>query len=130
MLTSSSTAPPVGGTVSLTAQVYIPPGKPYLLGELTLAEGWPKRVQAIEVDTLGAALGDEAANLFPHLVRIDAGEPGALSVDWQVVNVSPAKHIGYAVQWFLMSAVLAVIYVFRSSNLRVWLRARRQRERT
>ena len=32
-------------------------------------------------------LGD--GGVFPYPVRIDAGEPGALSVDWQVVNVSP-----------------------------------------
>jgi cytochrome oxidase assembly protein ShyY1 len=125
--TSLPEAPAVAGTVSVRAQVYIPPGKPYLLRELTLPEGWPKRVQAVQVGKLGTALGGQSADLFPHLVRLDAGEPGALSVAWQVVNVSPAKHIGYAVQWFLMSAVLAVIFVFRSSNLRQWLQARRKR---
>jgi cytochrome oxidase assembly protein ShyY1 len=50
-------------------------------------------------------------------VRIDSGQPGALEVDWQVINVSPAKHHGYAVQWFAMALALAVIFGFRSSNL-------------
>jgi len=59
--------------------------------------------------------------LFPYPVRIDAGETGALYVDWKVVTTGPAKHIGYAVQWFLMSAALAILYVFRCSNLRQWL---------
>ena len=38
-------------------------------------------------------------------------------VDWQVVNVSPQKHQGYAVQWFAMAAVLFIFYLLRSSNL-------------
>ena len=40
-----------------------------------------------------------------------------MQADWQVVNVSPAKHRGYAVQWFSMAAVLALLYLARSTNL-------------
>ena len=75
------------------------------------------------MDKLAAELGGEAA-LFPYPIRIDAGEPGALVVEWKVVNSGPEKHIGYAVQWFAMSAVLAILYIFRSSNLRQWLSRR------
>ena len=55
--------------------------------------------------------------VFPYPVRIDADAPGALLVDWQVVNMSPHKHQGYALQWFVMAAVLFVFYVLRCSNL-------------
>ncbi|NCF18346.1 MAG: SURF1 family protein, partial [Haliea sp.] len=41
---------------------------------------------------------------------------GALAIDWKVVNVSPEKHRGYAVQWFTMAAVLTVFYFLRCSN--------------
>lgn len=119
-------APPVPGQVTLRGQVYIPPGDPYLLAETALAEGWPKRIQAVEMDRLAASLQLDGAEMFPHLVRIDPGETGALAVDWQVVNVSPAKHQGYAVQWFVMAVVLAIIYLLHSSNLREWLGARRR----
>ena len=50
-------------------------------------------------------------------------QPGALAVDWQVVNVSPEKHGAYAVQWFTMAAVLLMFYVLRSSNMWQLLRA-------
>jgi len=43
---------------------------------------------------------------------------------WPVVNVSPAKHRGYAVQWFTMAAALIVFFVFRSSNLWALLRGK------
>jgi len=117
--------PPVPGEVSIRGQVYVASGKPYLLAEERFASGWPRRVQALEVDKVAAALGVDAGVLFPYPVRIDSGETGALVVDWKVVTTGPAKHVGYAVQWFAMSAVLALFYLLRSSNLRQWLGARR-----
>ncbi len=62
----------------------------------------------------------QGGKLFPFPIRIDAGEPGALAVNWQVVNMSPQMHQGYAVQWFAMAAVLLVFYVLR--NTTVWQR--------
>ena len=111
------------GELKLQGQVYVPPGEPYLLGEPALSEGWPKRVHALQIPLLAQAF-DDGNGLFPYSVRIDAGQPGALAVDWPVVNVSPAKHTGYAVQWFAMAAALAVIYLLRSSNLWQCLRRR------
>lgn len=120
-------APSVPGEVSIRGQVYVAPGKPYLLAEQKFASGWPRRVQAVEMEKIAEELGGEDS-LFPYPVRIDAGETGALVVEWKVVNSGPSKHVGYAVQWFTMSAVLAVLYVFRSSNLRQWLSARGKTE--
>lgn len=116
--------PEVNGSVSLQGHVYIAPGTPYLLEDQVLQPGWPKRIQAVDMEMLiGAmsALGDDG--VFPHLVRIKAGQPGALVVDWKVINVSPAKHQGYAVQWFAMASVLFIFYLLRSSNVWQLLRA-------
>ncbi|HKK23642.1 MAG TPA: SURF1 family protein [Pseudohaliea sp.] len=112
------------GVVSLTGQLYVPPDPPYLLGEQSQAvDDWPRVVQALEMEPLAAALADDlAAPVFPFSVRLDANAPGALAVDWPVVNVSPAKHRGYAVQWFTMAAVLGLFFVLRSSNLWALLR--------
>lgn len=110
--------PPVGGRVELTGHVYVAPGAPYLLGEQQLGSGWPKMLQAVEMGKITPpveALG--GGRVFPFPIRIAAGEPGALTVDWQVVNVSPEKHRAYAVQWFTMALVLLVFFVLRSSNL-------------
>ena len=120
--------PPVRGEVKLFGHIYVPPGEPYLLGEQTLPPGWPKRVQAVQPDLLARALeaaGGSSGELFPWSVRLDGGQAAALQVDWQVVNVSPAKHRGYAVQWFTMALALVVIFILRSSNLWHWLRAGR-----
>ena len=117
--------PDVSGQVTIRGLVYLAPGKPYLLAEQKFSEGWPRRVQALEMDKLSLLFADEKGSmLFPYPVRIDAGQPGALSVVWKTVNAGPAKHVGYAVQWFAMSFVLALLYFFRSSNLRQWLSQR------
>ncbi len=109
--------PPAPGIVRITGQVYVTPGKPYLLADESLSAGWPKQIQAVEMDKIRKLLGTSGEDVFPFPVRIDANQPGGLAVDWQVINVSPQKHHGYAVQWFAMAAALALIYMLRSSNL-------------
>ncbi len=118
------------GLVELRGQVYIPPDPPYLLAEQPVpADNWPSVIQALETAPLVPALALRLdAPVFPHAVRLDANEPGALSVDWTVVNLSPQTHRGYAVQWFTMAAVLVLFFVFRSTNLWDVLRHRTRQE--
>jgi surfeit locus 1 family protein len=109
---------PVKGRVELKGHVYVAPGTPFLLAEQEPGESWPKVVEALEMDKLRPLLdGGAGDRLFSYPVRIDSGQPGALTVDWQVVNVSPDKHRAYAAQWFTMAAVLFAFYLLRSSNL-------------
>jgi cytochrome oxidase assembly protein ShyY1 len=86
------------------------------------------RIQAFDQEALAPLVATVTnAALYPHPVRIDSGQPEALAVAWQLVNASPEKHQGYAVQWFTMAAVLAIFFLLRSSNL--WqLVTRRQHE--
>jgi cytochrome oxidase assembly protein ShyY1 len=110
--------PSVSGPVTLRGHVYVAPGAPYLLADLDLEPGWPKRIQAIEMDKLNPPVEEVAGSvLFPYSVRIDRGQLAALTVDWQVINVSPEKHRGYAVQWFAMALALLIFFILRSSNL-------------
>ena len=110
--------PAVSGRVELTGHVFVAPGAPYLLAEQTLGPGWPKLLQAVEMEKIVPVVGAVSGQrVFPYPVRIDAGEPGALAVEWQVVNMSPDKHRAYAAQWFTMALFLLVFFVMRSSNL-------------
>jgi cytochrome oxidase assembly protein ShyY1 len=115
--------PPVDGSVELVGHIYLAPGKPYLLAEQQLDGDWPQLLQAVEMEKilpLMETLGD--GGVFPYPVRTNAGEPGALSIDWQVINVSPDKHRAYAAQWFTMALVLLGLFLARSSN--IWHRLR------
>ncbi|CAA0114958.1 Uncharacterised protein [Halioglobus japonicus] len=109
--------PAVEGPVEITGHLYVAPGTPFLLAEQQLEGGWPKRIQAVEMDKLiPLVTALQAGKVFPYPVRINADERGALLTDWQIVNMSPAKHSAYAVQWFAMAAVLFVYYLIRSFN--------------
>jgi len=120
------TVPAIAGPVSLTGHVYVAPGKPYLLAEQRFGDSWPQVIQAVEMHKMQPLLAQQlGGSVFPYPVRLAAGVPGALVVDWQVINVSPEKHLGYAVQWFTMAAVLLLFFVFRSSNLWQMLRGQR-----
>jgi surfeit locus 1 family protein len=110
--------PASGDRVTVSGHVYVAPGNPYLLAEQDLGAGWPKLLQALEMDKLLPVLERQLGSpIFPYPVRIDAAVPGALTVDWQVVNVSPEKHRGYAVQWFTMALFLTIFYLLRCTNL-------------
>lgn len=116
----------LAGSKELSGHVYVAPGEPYLLAPQQLNDKWPQLVQAVEMDVLQEQVEKRVNGaLFPYPIRIDANAPGALQAQWKVINVSPDKHIGYAVQWFAMSVVLAIFYMFQSSNL--WQLLRRKR---
>jgi surfeit locus 1 family protein len=110
--------PPLVGELAIAGHVYVAPGRPFLLAEQELEPGWPKRIQAVEMIKLSPlAQATTSKRVFPYPVRIDEAQPGALTVDWKIMNVSPSKHTGYAVQWFTMAAALFVVYLLHSSNL-------------
>ncbi|MBN7797102.1 SURF1 family protein [Parahaliea mediterranea] len=113
------------GLHTLSASIYVAPGEAYLLGEQALDGGWPIVLQALEMDKLAPVLGRRLEReLFPRSLRLSAVDPAALRAGWSPVNVSPAKHTGYAVQWFCMAAVLLLVFLLRSSNLWQLLRRR------
>lgn len=111
--------------VTLTAQVYVPTGDAMRLAELQTNPGWPKVVQVMEVEYLQSLLG---APVFPYVLRLEPDSPALIEAHWQVVNLSPEKHIGYAVQWFAMSAVLVLIAILANTNLVSWFKQRIQRD--
>lgn len=128
---------PSRGLVS--GYLYRSPGKSIVLKEEVWTKGdWPLVIQAIDFEKLSKHLGHE---IFPYVLRVvdDAYidnetmfSSGAikqglvLETGWAVVNVMPEKHIGYAVQWFLMALALLVLMLFANSNLAELLGRNRQ----
>lgn len=78
------------------------------------AKTWPHKILEIDLPVMGKQAQVE---FYPKVLRLDADSAAAFVVDWKPVNMSPAKHYGYAVQWGLMALVLLVLYLFASTNL-------------
>lgn len=103
----------IEGIVSLSGNVHVSLGKPFTLGEQSVA-GWPKVVQYLDIE----ALSDEIeGDVYPHSIRLKEGAPGAYRANWVVVNMQPEKHQAYAFQWFAMAAAVLVIVLVLNTNI-------------
>jgi surfeit locus 1 family protein len=71
------------------------------------AGGWPRLVQYPTMAELAADLGRDLA---PKQVLLDPGVPDGYVRDWQVPGTTPDRHLGYALQWFALAALVAVIW--------------------
>jgi len=49
-----------------------------------------------------------------------------LTTGWKLINQTPAKHHGYAVQWFAMAVALVISMVFSCTNLGQLISTRKQ----
>lgn len=87
-----------------------------------LVADWPARVGWVSADRANSLFGEA---FFPYQLRLDQDSPAALQTGWSTVSVQPAKHTGYAVQWFAMALVLIVMTVIANSNLVEWFNQRR-----
>lgn len=112
-----------------TGNVYISgswskPSNIALVEEVGSVEGlaWP--IKILEMNTEIMALQADAA--FPeNIIRLDEGSVGALEANWQPINTSPAKHQGYAVQWFTMSFALFILWILSNTNLKSYIQLKR-----
>ena len=107
------------GLVTIEGRVYVPSGKPLMMQKPEPPEALPATVQTLYWDgwqsSLSVLIGRD---VFPYEVRIQRESPLALVAEWTVINQTPSKHLGYAVQWFAMAAVLTLIGVLRLTNVR------------
>ena len=111
------------GQVELRGAMYRTLGGYRLDDGIGVLSEWPARVGWISSDRAAVLFAEE---FYPYQLRLDATSPGALTTGWVTVAVQPAKHTGYAVQWFAMAAVLLLMTVIANSNLANWLKSKRE----
>jgi surfeit locus 1 family protein len=75
---------------------------------------WPKRVQYLDIARMATA-----SAAMPIELRLDDGESGSLEPIIIGEEMTPARHLGYAVQWFGLAAATTIAFValgFRSGK--------------
>lgn len=108
------TLAPIVNQQTLTGTIYYPPRRNFTLSnKAEFADTWPRIIQKIEPSQFSAIL---AKPVTPFILRLNADQAHGFVRDWPVVTMLPEKHIGYAWQWFIMAAVLAVSYFFLILN--------------
>jgi surfeit locus 1 family protein len=50
-------------------------------------------------------------SFYPFVLRLGVNEKNGFVRDWTLTAVNPERHMGYAVQWFLMAIVLCFAYI-------------------
>jgi len=100
------------GWIELNAYYYLAKNEtPILQDDLGYeSKAWPKRVQSLDWEKIQR---ENQGSLVVGQFRLsDQHQPGALIADWPLPSVTPSKHTGYAVQWFALSAALALLSIF------------------
>lgn len=76
--------------------------------ESARAEAYPHLVQAFEPSVIASELKRPVA---PVLVELDVEDKHGFVRDWQPYYGKIGKHVGYAVQWFLMALIVVFLYI-------------------
>ena len=58
---------------------------------------------------LGKVAGED---LFDRVIRLEEAHPDALPRFWPVTTISPERHMGYAVTWYLMAIAVIAAFIF------------------
>jgi len=95
----------VPGTTALEAVAWPDTGLPPLLARDEWPEGWPKRVQRLNVTRMATVADAEALQL-----RLEAGAAGSLQPASQGLEFAPERHEGYAWQWLAIALAVLVAY--------------------
>ena len=72
------------------------------------SKAYPKLIQSLDIKELSAELGYQ---LVPMLAQLDVDQKDGFYRKWQPFYGSVDKHLGYALQWFLMALVLGLIAI-------------------
>lgn len=96
-------------TVTLSGRIDQPANPGIRLGDALAHPDWPKVMPYIDYMQLSEALGYP---LEPAIILLDPDQPQGFRREWRLDfgGFGPERHVGYAVQWFALSAVLLVLY--------------------
>lgn len=104
------TIEPYIGSLNLTGTLRKPTSNHLIKSMLESSNvTWPVRIQKIDLNGLTTLVGDQSSPyiLFPEPESLAALTPTPLPETW----LTPERHFGYAVQWFLLAVAWFVIMI-------------------
>lgn len=96
--------------ITLTGRINLFPGVGLkLAGAEIPSAGWPALVQVVDANALAKKLGYP---LYGFQIELDKAAANGFVREWQEpMAMTPEKHVGYAVQWFLLAITLTVLFI-------------------
>ena len=97
------------GQTQLVGTAYYPSEKNWVLGQ-PLEK---KQAHFAVIERLDTALISQFLHksVYPFIIRLEKQDPRGYVREWSVVAMPPARHYGYAVQWFSISLLILIIYI-------------------
>ena len=91
--------------------VVAPPAAGLALGSSGYdAARWPRVVQHVDLERIAEQLDGP---LLPFVVRLSPDSEHGYAREWRAATgLSPARHVGYAVQWFAMATALVALCIW------------------
>ena len=97
------------GSVSLVGSAYYPSTKQWLLGQMLEKKGPDLAVvEAVDTHLISKFLHKP---VYPFIIRLSKVAPFGYVRDWAVVAMPPARHYGYAFQWFAIALVIFILFI-------------------
>jgi len=100
------------GEIELIGEVSIPVEKFILKADqLSADKHWPQLIQSIDINALTLVYAELGMVIEPWVLRQEEGDDPFYQRLWIFVNMTPERHISYAVTWFGMALALLIIYI-------------------
>jgi len=94
---------------TISGKIYLPTKNPFSLSEAhDHSSSWPKVIQTIQLKKLATTVN---YSFYPFVVLLSPKAAHGYVRSWKPINVSPNKHLGYAVQWFALALALLIIFI-------------------
>lgn len=113
---------PLAGPVEITGRIHVQPADRRSVSQRVDAARRPLRMRGLDMELAAELLGEP---VYPHSVRLAAGQPGALARHWPAVNPDVNRNLSYALQWFGLALLAPLACLLAGSNL--WSLMRRAR---
>ena len=97
-----------GRAAVIEGEVFQPDRQVILLDQVDVLKEFPAIVQRIDFPELIESVGE---HVYPHVIRLNKHQMGSLPRHWPKAVMSPAKHRGYAIQWFAMSVAVSMAWI-------------------
>ena len=103
--------------ISIKGKLNTSPKVGFQLGEIQLQDKDIQIITYYEDQKISGFLHKQLCNelnclVSSNVIWLDSTIEGGFKRDWKPIIMMPEKHLGYAVQWFLMVLVLIAIFIY------------------
>jgi surfeit locus 1 family protein len=95
--------------LDLSGTMYMPSSKTWVLGSgLEKKQDNQVVIESVDFNLINQFLHK---SVYPFIIRLDKNSTAGYVRDWVTVVMQPARHLGYAFQWFALALVVLIVFV-------------------